>query len=171
MIVSKIEKITPPSKPEGFHLQLLTDSVREPLNSYGSCQPSLQISQFYSYKDYQGSSRFRLTLVIFGLTHPLRSNLITRISSLLQDDPPLIHASILSPFVFSLIRFSLSIMYKVPTFHRKARIKLVPPVRRMPPKSVSRLLLGLSQDSAETLILTSLSFFRRLQRFTYRSPS
>src|SRR5260363_59764 len=31
-----------PSRPEEFHLQPLTDSVREPLDSYGSCRPSLQ---------------------------------------------------------------------------------------------------------------------------------
>src|SRR5260363_111574 len=31
-----------PSRPEEFHLQPLTDSVRVPLDSYGSCRPSLQ---------------------------------------------------------------------------------------------------------------------------------
>src|SRR5260364_177687 len=31
-----------PSPPEEFHLQPLTDSVREPLDSYGSCPPSRQ---------------------------------------------------------------------------------------------------------------------------------
>src|SRR5260363_280402 len=31
-----------PSRPEEFHLQPLTDSVRKPLDSYGSCRPSLQ---------------------------------------------------------------------------------------------------------------------------------
>jgi len=30
------------SRPEEFHLQPLTDSVREPLDSYGSCQPFFQ---------------------------------------------------------------------------------------------------------------------------------
>src|SRR5260363_174530 len=31
-----------PSRLEEYHLQPLTDSVREPLDSYGSCRPSLQ---------------------------------------------------------------------------------------------------------------------------------
>jgi len=66
------------------------------------------------------------------------------------------------PSCFALIRFSLGIMHEVPTFHRKAQIKLVPPIHRMPPKSVSRWLLGLSQDSTETLILTSFSLFTAL---------
>jgi len=47
---------------------------------------------------------------LFELTHPLSSILITRTSSLLQDDPPPSCASILSPFVgLPLIGFSLSI--------------------------------------------------------------
>jgi len=41
----------------------------------------------------------RLTCCLYELTHPLRSILITRTSSLLQDDPPPSCASILSPFV------------------------------------------------------------------------
>ncbi len=35
------EQLTLSSRPVGFHHQPLTDSVREPLDSYGSCQPYL----------------------------------------------------------------------------------------------------------------------------------
>ena len=40
-----------------------------------------------------------MTYTLYELTHPLRSILITRTSSLLQDDPPPSWVSILSPFV------------------------------------------------------------------------
>ena len=39
-VLEKISFKKKSSKPEEFHLQLLTDSVREPLDSYGSCRPS-----------------------------------------------------------------------------------------------------------------------------------
>src|SRR5260363_329536 len=77
-----------PSRPEEFHLQPLTDSVREHLDSYGSCRPSLQ-----------------------------------NLSTLeLRNKPKLLSFPI-----------ALGILYKSPTFRRKARIKLVPPIHRMPP--------------------------------------
>ena len=58
------------------------------------------IFQFWNYAEICMLSRLsRLDTLLFGLAHPLRSVFITRTSSLLRDDPPLIHASILSPFV------------------------------------------------------------------------
>ena len=67
------------------------------------------------------------------LTHPLRSTLITRASSLVRDDPSPPDASILSPFVeLPLIGFSLGIIGRVPTFHTKAWARFMPRVRRTP---------------------------------------
>jgi hypothetical protein len=75
-------------------------SVRDSLPSYGSCQPSscnLTVSSLHRKIKFLPVSR--LTCCLYELTHPLRSILITRASSLLRDDPPPSHASILSPFV------------------------------------------------------------------------
>ena len=70
---------------------------------------------------------------LLELAHPLRSIPITGTSLLLQDDPPLLHASVLSPFVgLPLIGFSLIITQQVPTFHTKAKIKLMPRICRTP---------------------------------------
>ena len=41
----------------------------------------------------------RLAVTFSELSHPLRSILITRTSTLLLDDPPPSYASVLSPFV------------------------------------------------------------------------
>jgi hypothetical protein len=75
-------------------------SVREPLDSYGSCQPSsCRLSAPSRHRAIGFLPVIWLTHTLYELTHPLRSILITRTSSLLQDDPPPSWASILSPFV------------------------------------------------------------------------
>jgi len=51
----------------------------------------------------------RLTCCLYELTHPLRSVLITRTSSLLQDAPPRCSASVLSFLWVLHLNFSLSI--------------------------------------------------------------
>src|SRR5260364_415177 len=91
-----------PSRPEEFHLQPLTDSVREPLDSYGSCRPPLQILPPLELRNNQSSSHFRLTLVPHRPTHPLRSIPITETSTLLWGYTTIAQALVLSPFVYNL---------------------------------------------------------------------
>jgi hypothetical protein len=85
-------------------------SVRDSLSSYGSCQPSscnLTDSSLHNKIKFLPVSR--LTCSLYELTHPLRSTLITRTSSLLRDDPPLCSVSVIS-FLWDLhLNFSLII--------------------------------------------------------------
>jgi hypothetical protein len=94
----------------GNHLRLLNimrfprrnphRSVREPLDSYGSCQPyAYHLSAVRRHRRDAAPPAHAVGLTRGELTHPLRSILITRTSSLLQDDPPPSWALILSPFV------------------------------------------------------------------------
>ena len=90
-----------PGRPEGFHHQSPTDpyvnlSIHTALVSH-----PLDTSRFQTdTESIQFLPVSRLTVFSCELTHPLRSNSITEPSTLLQDDPPLIHALVLSPFVF-----------------------------------------------------------------------
>ena len=88
-------------------------TVRESLDSYGSCQP-------YSWnlcgpKPMQEVKQLLpvswLAVTPYKLAHPLRSSPITGPSSLLQDDPPPSCASILSPFVV--------LTYRVFSYHHR----------------------------------------------------
>ena len=85
-------------------------SVRDSLPSYGSCQPSswnLPVASLHRKIKFLPVSR--LTSCLYELTHPLRSILITRTSSLLRDDPPLCSASVLSFSWVLHLNFSLII--------------------------------------------------------------
>ena len=95
-----------------------------------------------------------LTPTLYELAHPLRSILITRTSSLLQDDPPPPRASILSPFV--------GLTYRVFSYHpvkgshvpqkspNQARANCTPGATQ----AVHRYPLSLSWSRAVTPILT-----------------
>jgi len=138
-------------------------SVREPLDSYGSCRPS---SGDFSVSGLPRKEKFlpvtRLTHTHDGLTHPLRSSPITGPSSLLQDDPPPSCASILSPFVV--------LTYRVFSYHHRkgshvprkglnqGHATFMPDAAR----PVSRLLPCLSRDQHRTPVLTSTLLFRHL---------
>src|SRR5215470_20300737 len=123
-----------PGRPEESHHQSPTDPDVNVSAHPARASPSHTASRAVcSHKAYKLLPRTWLARTFCELAHPLRSILITRTSSLLRDDPPLRHASILSPFVGSpLIGFSLGIMPQVPTFHTKAKTTLMPRVCRTP---------------------------------------
>ena len=75
-------------------------TVRKPLDLHGSSQP---FTCHLTMTSRRGRSMLipvaRLTTIFSELSHPLRSILITRTSTLLRDNPPPACASVLSPFV------------------------------------------------------------------------
>jgi hypothetical protein len=90
----------PPSRPVEFHHQPLT----VPYVSLSTHTARVGLPHAASQPhDYTSKNKLlpitRLTHDRYGPTHPLRSTLITKASSLLLDNPPPSHASILSPFV------------------------------------------------------------------------
>ena len=123
-----------PGRPEESHHQSPTDPDVNVSAHPARASPSPTASRAIgSHKVYKLLPPTWLARTLGELAHPLRSILITRTFSLLRDDPPLRHASILSPFVgWPLIGFSLGIMPQVPTFHTKAKTTLMPRVCRTP---------------------------------------
>jgi hypothetical protein len=111
-----------PGRPEEFHHQSPTEPYVNLSAHTARASHSLGASRHQADKERDKLlPDFWLAITPSELTHPLRSILITRTSSLLRDDPPPSCASILSPFVGPpLIGFSLTITRRVPTFHTRA---------------------------------------------------
>ncbi len=123
----------PPGRPEESHHQSPTEPYVNLSIHTARASRSLETSRLPSDAERRAPPSILVGHTLVELTHPLRSTRITRASSLLLDDPPPPGASILSPFVGPpLIGFSLSITWRVPTFHTKAKTKLMPRVRRTP---------------------------------------
>src|SRR5512139_1588031 len=101
----------PPGRPEEFHHQSPTEPYVNLSAHTARVSHSLGASRHQADKEREKLlPDLWLATTPFALTHPLRSILITRTSSLLRDDPPPPCASILSPFVGPpLIGFSLAI--------------------------------------------------------------
>ena len=123
-----------PSRPEEFHLRFLTDPyVNLSIHTAPVSFPLAPLRVKYTHNNTRLLPVTWLATIVCELTYSLSSILITRISTLLQDSPPLLYASILPPSRGSLIGFSRNIIQVVPTFHTKARTKLTPSECRTPP--------------------------------------
>jgi hypothetical protein len=91
---------TLPGRPEESHLQTPTDPYVSLSTHTARASHTLEASRLQVDAEKKGSLPvIWLAFALLELAHPLRSILITRTSSLLQDDPPPSQASILSPFV------------------------------------------------------------------------
>src|SRR6516225_6187787 len=103
-------------------------TVREPLDSHGSCHPR----RLPPPAERPGSSCCQLTKQ-FGagdLLPSLHGHYLA--SSLLQSSPPLVSALVLSASPGIHLYLSLSITDPVLTFRTKAQMRVMPPIHRTP---------------------------------------
>ncbi len=108
------------------------------------------------------SSHFWLTGSFYELTHPLRSNPITEPSTLLQDDPPLCPASVLSLLWDLHLSFSLDIRTTGSHVPHKSLDQVHAIFMPDAAQAVNRFPLSLSWRSASTPVLTPSLIFRHL---------
>jgi len=121
------------SRPVESHHQPLTDSVREPLDSYGSCQSSSWVFAVLNYTPWvivpPGRPVDWYSLWIDP--SPSLHGLLSPLHRYYWTVRPL-HLHRYFPPSFALIGFSLSIRWRVPAFHTRAWISFMPPLCRTP---------------------------------------
>ena len=103
-----------------------------------------------------------MTFAYRELTHPLRSNPITGPSTLIQDDPPLCSALVLSRLWGHHLRFSLNIGTTGSHVPHKSLNQVHAISMPDATQTVSRFPLNLSWRSPSTPVLTSSQIFRHL---------
>ena len=143
-------------RPEEFHLQSPTDPyVNLSIHTAPASHP-LQIFRFQAYTANKSAPPSKWLAGIYcGLTHPLRSSLITKPSTLLQDDPPLCSASVLS-FLWGLhLNFSLSIRTTGSHVPYESLNQDHATYMSDAAQTVNRFLLYLSRKSCQPPVLTS----------------
>jgi len=148
-----------------FLLKENMQSVREPLDSHGSCQPfSWDLSVSSRYRKYSSSSPASagLTATSCKLAHLLRSGPITEPSTLLRDNPPLCPALVLSRLWVRHLRFSLIIKATGSHVPHKSLDQVHAISMPDAAQTVNRLPLDLSWRSPSTPVSTPSLIFRHL---------
>ena len=114
-----------------------------------------------------GSSRLRGWPVLQSeLAHPLRSPLITRGSSRIQDDPPLNSSSVLSPSWFwPLVASPLASKFRFPRSAQPPHGKLRPPLMPDAAPPVNRYRRNSSRSNSNSAVLAIISNFSTLHQW------
>jgi len=107
-------------------------SVREPLDSYGSCHPTKADDVLHSDRRVLPLPVDRNESIMNRMTRPLRSTGVTQLHRYYEAVCPWCEHRYFRSHGLSTCTFSLPSRAQVPTFRTGARIKVMPLVHRLP---------------------------------------